>query len=523
MAVQKTYFVFPGVFEEFRDSLGGDITERLTVEITSYKVGGIEQLQNLPAPSGITAGTIATTLGELSECNSDFTTCGLGGANNSYNPFYNYCLVDFPIVNGVARGVSTGTTTGINYGISGLNITVDKESIIDGFGNARFGSFAIDIDYDQDFYLSIRFRANPTTSANWFYGDGVSFKIQHVASECSSTYTSTRVGVGSDDDIYFYGFLKGETEQNEAGDYHITPSCEELTPVDVCEGFSGYSIGIVARSPLSDTPQIIKKVCCDELKIFAELTTKTDTYKNDFKSLIFKRQLPTDTYTMKLVKCSTGTEYLLDASSTYGTFYDFGDFEDYPDYTGFKLEWFNVINDLGVGKYKLITEYSIAGVTGKYESCLYRLLIYDLKQAIYTVRFDSVLNSYYEAQDIDLTGLFWQDSIRVPGTFGKRQINLEEDSLVYKNRTVKDVKTEYLNEYSFESELISRCAFPNLADWILRGDELIVSDFNPYAADDYKNFAIKVNSYEDIQYFSRNDKRIFRAKFGDRTLNFRKL
>ena len=89
----------------------------------------------------------------------------------------------------------------------------------------------------------------------------------------------------------------------------------------------------------------------------------------------------------------------------------------------------------------------------------------------------------------------------MPGTFGKRQINLEEDSLVYKNRTVKDVKTEYLNEYSFESELISRCAFPNLADWILRGDELLVSDFNPYAADDYKNFAIKVNSYEDIQYF----------------------
>ena len=40
------------------------------------------------------------------------------------------------------------------------------------------------------------------------------------------------------------------------------------------------------------------------------------------------------------------------------------------------------------------------------------------------------------------------------GTFGKRQINLEEDSLVYKNRTVKDVKTEYLNEYSSDFGII---------------------------------------------------------------------
>lgn len=519
MAVQKTYFVLPGFFEEFKNSLGNDPNERLSFTFTSYKVAGVEQLQNFP----VTGGLLTADQAELDDCNADMTTCNLGGVANSYNPFYNYLNVDFPLVNGVHRGISTGTTNGVNYGFNPLNITIDKEQIYDGFGNLRNGSFAIDIDYDLDFYLKIRVDANPAASANWFYGDQVSIEIRHIASECSSTYLLSSTRTGAYNDIYFYGFLKGETEPNEAKDYHIVPSCFDLIPVDVCEGYSGYSIGILAKSPQADSPQIIKKTCCDELKVFAELGSKTDNYKNDFKSLIFKRQLPTDTYDFKLVRCSDDAEYVLDGLSPYGTFYDFGDFEGYPDYIGFTLDWYEVLNDLGAGRYRLVTSYDIAGTQGEYKSCVYNLQVFSFSAAAYTVRFDSTLNSYYESQDIDLAGLYWQDSIRVPGTFGRRQINTEIDELVYRGRKVADVKTEFLNEYSFESELISRCAFPNLADWILRGDELKVSDFNPYAADDYKEFDIKVNNYDEIQYYERTDKRIFKATFGDRTLNFRKL
>lgn len=519
MAVQKTYFILPGFFEEFANSLGTDPSERIKFTLDSYKISGVEQLQNTP----VSAGVLATNLAELSECNSNMTTCAIGGIPNSYNPFYEYLRFDFPLVNGVHRGISTGSTNGINYGFDSLNLTIDKGEILDGFGNYRKGSFAIDIDYDYDFYLKLNVQANPTTATNWFYGEQCVLEIYHTASTCESRYLLSSTKTGIDNDVFFYGFLKGEITPNEAKDYHIIPSCYELTPVDVCEGYCGYSTGIIARKPKEDTPQIIKKTCCDELKVFAEIGSKTDNFKNDFKSLLFKRQVITDTYNFKLVKCSTGGEYALDGSSPYGTFYDFGDFDEYPDYTAFKIEWYEVLNDLGSGKYQLVTEYDILGITGQYVSCLFNLQPFSYQAAIYTVRFDSILNSYYEQQDLDLTGLFWQDSIRVAGTFGKRQINLEEDSLVYKGREVNDVKTEYLNEYRFESELISRCTFPNLVDWILRGDRIKVSDFNPFAADDYKEFDIKVNSYDEVGYFSRSDKRIFRAIFGDRKLDKRKL
>jgi len=518
MATQKTYFVLPSVFEYLRDSpiIGGYNTK---VEIKSYKVAGIEKIQNTPVSTGSRPNTEA----ELSECNQDMTTCNIGGINDSYNPFYNFCRVDFPIVNGVARGVSTGSTNGTNYGFNDLNITIDKNQIRDGFGNDRFGSFAIDIDFDLDFYLKIQIDLPPLSAAIFPYGDSVTFEIQHVALECSSTYTAKwNDGVTAvTDDIYSYGFLKGVDVGQEARDYHIVPSCYELIPVDVCEGFSGYGIGIMVRKPSEDTPQIINKTCCETLKVFAEETTKETNYKNDYKSLIFKRQTENDTYDFVLKSCD-GVETPL-TDNTYGTFYDFGDFEDYPDYKGFKLDWFEVLNNLGSGKYKLITNYNIAGFTGSYETCIYELNKFSFEAAAYTVRFDSVLNSYYESQNIDLTGLFWEDSIRVEGTWGYRQITTEIDEYIQSGRTVKDIKTDHINNYTFESQLISRCASPVLLDWILRGDELYVSDFFPYAHNDYKDFPIKLNEYGELGYFGRNDKVLFKAEFGDRILNQRKL
>jgi hypothetical protein len=526
MAVQKTYFVLKGIFEYFRDyettlvPIDTPVTNaRATIRMSSYKIDGIEQVMNTP----VSAGSLTLSNGEQSECNQDMSTCAIGGIANSYNPFYSFIRMDFPLVNGKRRGTSTGSTNGTNYGFNSLNLTIDKTEILDGFGVSRFGAFAIDIDFDFDFYLKFTIDV-PTTSEGVFpYGQGVVFEMQHVASECSSTFTAT---YGSGDaqvieNIYSYGFLKGVDVGEEARDYHIVPSCFELTPVDVCEGFSGYGIGIMVGKPSDDTPQIIKKTCCETLKVFAEQTTKETNYKNDYKSLIFKRQTENDTYDFILKNCDGVETPLID--NTYGEFYDFGDFEDYPDYKGIKLDWFEVLNNLGSGKYKLITNYNIAGFTGSYETCVYELNTFSFEAAAYTVRFDSVLNSYYESQDIDLTGLFWQDSIRVQGTWGYRQIETQIDNYIQSGRTIKDIKTDHINNYTFESELISRCASPVLLDWILRGDELYVSDFFPYAHKDYKDFPIKLNEYGELGYFGRNDSVTFKAEFGDRILNQRKL
>ena len=59
MATQKTYFILPGFFEEFRDSFGSDPTERIAFTLQSYKIAGVEQLQNTPVSGGALATTLA--------------------------------------------------------------------------------------------------------------------------------------------------------------------------------------------------------------------------------------------------------------------------------------------------------------------------------------------------------------------------------------------------------------------------------------------------------------------------------
>lgn len=519
MAAQKTYFVLPGFIEEFKNSLGSDPNERIKFTLESYKVSGVEKLQNFP----VSAGVLATNLAELDECNSDMSTCNLGGIDNSYNPFYNYLRFDFPLVNGVHRGQSTGTTNGIDYGFNDLNLTIDKEKIVDGFGNFREGSFAIDIDYDYDFYLRLNVQANPTTAANWFYGEQCVIEIKHHAETCTSSYklSSTRTGV--DNDVFFYGFLKGEIEQNESKDYHITPSCFDLIPVDVCEGYKTKSIGLLVRTPITLEPVAISQECCFKLPVFAEQGSKTENWKNDFKLLpVQKRQTENDTFTFKLLKC--GEEIELN-DDTLGTFVDFDTLEDYPDYTYFSLDWFEVLNNgnLGVGEYQFKVEYDISGVTGSFTSCIYDLNVYEDYRVDETVRIEAVMNGYLQDIDIDFTGLSLRDCMRVPGFFGLETPEREKVTLKMNNRLKNTIKITENREYSLETDPIERCATRHLKDWMFFADELYITDCNIFNHDLYRDFPVEPPKEVDPEYFGLSRKAIIRATFDNLYDNKRKL
>ena len=450
MATQKTYFILPGFFEEFRDSFGSDPTERIAFTLQSYKIAGVEQLQNTP----VSGGALATTLAELDECNADMSVCNLGGVVNSYNPFYNYLNFDFPLVNGVHRGQSTGTTNGVNYGYNSLNLTIDKEEIIDGFGNPRKGAFAIDIDFDQDFFLRLNVQANPTAAANWFYGEQCVIEIQHIAETCSSTYKLSSTKTGSGNDIFFYGFLKGVESQNEAKDYHIVPSCFDLIPIDVCEGYKTKSKGVLINIPVNLDPVVIKEGCCFKLNVFAEQTTKTEDWKNDFKLLpVQKRQTTNDSFAFKLHKC--GEVIDLD-DDTLGTFVDLDTLEDYPDYTYFILDWFKVLNNplLGVGTYQLEVEYNISGATGSFTSCVYDLAIYEDYRVDQTVRIEGMMNGYLEQFDIDYKGLKLRDCVRIPGQFGEQQPNYEKNVFKYKDRKKSSSRIDGTRAFTLETHVL---------------------------------------------------------------------
>lgn len=520
MAVQKTYFVLPGIFEFFRDYEGSALN--INVKFSDYKVGGVQKLMNFPVSSGI----IQTNDADLSNCNSSMSTCALGGVNTSFNPFYNGVWMDFPNVDGVARGQSTGVRAGApysDYGYNDLNLTIDKTEIYNGYGFLSKGSFAIDIDFDYDFDFTIQVLAPPSTAAVFPYGDGVSFRIKHRAETCSSTFEHLPIGGGDPVDIYEYGFLEGLGEKSDSDQYHIIPSCFDLIPVDVCEGYKTKSIGLLVRVPITLEPIAITQDCCFKLPVFAEQTTKTENWKNDFKLLpVQKRQTENDTFAFKLLKC--GEEIDLN-DDTLGTFVDIDTLEDYPDYTYFSLDWFKVLNNgnLGVGEYQFKVEYNISGVSGSFTSCIYDLNVYEDYRVDETVRIEAVMNGYLQEIDIDFTGLSLRDCMRVPGFFGLEKPEREKVTLKMNNRLKNTIKITETREYSLETCPIERCATRHLKDWIFMADELYVTDCNIFNHDLYRDFPVEPPKEVDPEYFGLSRKAVIRATFDDLYDNKRKL
>lgn len=528
---QKTYFIFPTIFEHMRDLQDIDVPfddpnfppvdkPRCRWKINTYQVGGVNQLINSPVSSGI----IFYSDMEFSECNSDLTVCNIGGIQNSWNPFFKGIFADFPIVDGVARGVSTGTTNGINYGYGALNFTVDKERIYDGNGIPRFGSFAIDIDYDQDFILSIEISV-PTTNNIFIFGESVVFTIKHTAATCTSEYYATILVDGNQivNPWPAYGFLSGEEVENEAQQYHIVPSCYEIPPVDVCLGYKTKSKGKLVKIPVELTPVAIKEGCCFKLNVFAEQTTKTEDWKNDFKLLpVQKRQTDNDTFRFRLHTCGQVIELNND---DLGTFVDLDSLEDNPDITYFVLDWFKVINNplLGVGTYQFEVEYTISGATGSFTSCVYDLAIYQDYRVDETVRIEALMNGYLEQFDIDYSGLNLKDCVRIPGKFGEQQPNYEKTTFKYKDRKKNTTRIIDTREFSLETQGLEVCITDHLQDWIFKADELYISDFNVYNHKNYKNFPVESPKEVELEYFDRSRTAILTAKFEDLFDNRRKL
>jgi len=524
MAAQKTYFVLPGIYEFYKDFAGVNlplsapvVEGSLTWKFLSYKVAGIEKLQNFP----VSLGNIELSQGEIADCNQAMTTCSAG--EGTFNPFYNFLGADFPLVNGFKRGVSSGYT-GTNFGYSDLNITVDKEIIVDEFLNGRRGSFAIDIDYDQDFYLAIQINAGTITADEFPYGSGVTFVIQHTAETCNSVFTMQSNLTGLTTDIFSFGFLSGAGFFSGATDFHIVPSCYEAPPLNICEGYKTKSIGILVNIPIELPPSLIKDACCFKVPALAELNTKTTNWKNDFKAFpMQKKQTPNDEFNFYLVKC--GEEIELN-NNDLGTFYDFGAFEDYPDYKVFVLDWFKVLNNgnLGPGTYQLKLKQSISGFESEFFSCVYDLKVFSETAANRTVRIESTINSYLEQFDINYKNLNWKDCVRIPGMFGFMQPDLQTDKLIYQDRKNVPVKVTDLREYTLYSEMLEECSTKHLTDWILKGDKLLISDFNIMNhRSDFKDFPVLPGKIGEFNYPSGQQKAYFSATFNDLYDNKRKL
>lgn len=474
----KAYFYIKDVFSTSTQNN----SDEYFCSIHSVKIAGVEQLTAAYFSEINLTRTVPLSTWEFSDCSDDGSTidaCELGGLSDSWNPFFQYLNGTYDnVVNTKNRGSFAGSNSSNLYGIEGMGFGFDKIAVpindIPGGGStgaSSFGAFFVNFDETQDFEFTVRVDSQTSLGA------GIA-DVRHIYSFTASTgafsYTYQDILPGVPDpptDATEWAFLSG----GNAG------------WVDFGIGSTGGALGddpIVTQSicTVPTTPGIPQSIvseeldeCCYQSPVLAS-TTSNDEWKNDINSFLFKRNFSSETITLTLQK--NGVTDLPIVNDDYGIYYDFGAFGDYPNYKGVQIQWQKVLTLEGAGIYRLKVESNfLTGSTTTY-SIPFELKEYTQQRANGTFRIQSIQSGYLRHLDFDYQNIDWLDGLRVPGFFGNRQTEYEQEFVLYANRDSKQVRSELINTYVCQTMHVPDCITDLIIEYHNFANELFFTDYN---------------------------------------------
>lgn len=262
--------------------------------------------------------------------------------------------------------------------------------------------------------------------------------------------------------------------------------------VDLCDFESGY-IELVFGQPVSDPLPV-------------------ELYKNDFSSFLFRKLTPTDTVTIKLFK--NGVELATIVDDTYGVFFPNLSPEQ-PLYTGFIIEFQKVINVSGGGRYEVITDTVIVGVSQTITSQTFQLVPFDTELADGTIRIETIQDGNIIRSQFDYTGLEWPQSFRTNGFFGDLQREFETDQYENQNRKRKQIQDRIIHNYDLRIDFIPSLISKQIMDDQLLANVIKVTDYNILNDDIYREIELYPASIETTNY-ETNTQSKYLIKFTDK-------
>ena len=473
----KAYFYIKNLFQEAQTNDG----TKWRVVLESLKVAGVEQLTTAFTTERDTSLNLPLSAFEYSNCSDDGTSidaCELGGLNDSWNPFVLMFNGTYDnVVNTKNRGSFLASNSSNLYGIEGFGfgfdlLTVPINDIPSGgsTGASSNGAFFVNFNETQDFEFTIKVKQTDNAGTTTLKEE------QHVYS-----YTATTCSfVYNFEDIFNSGPVIAQTE-------YAFLSGGSAGWVDFGCGSSGGALGddpIVTKSicTVPKTPEIAQSIvseeldeCCYQSPVLAS-TTSNDNWKNDINSFLFKRNFSSETITIKLQK--NGTTDIPIVNDDYGIFYDFGTFGDFPNYKGVQIQWQKVLTLQGVGVYRLKVESNfLTGSTTTY-SIPFKLDEYTQDKANGTFRIQSIQNGFLRHLNFDYKNINWLDGLRVPGFFGNRQTEYEQEFVLYANRDSKQVRSELINTYVCQTMHVPDCITDLIIEYHNFANELFFTDYN---------------------------------------------
>lgn len=261
-------------------------------------------------------------------------------------------------------------------------------------------------------------------------------------------------------------------------------------------------------------------VCCYRNPVFGNIVAgkavTTPTYENDFSSFIVSyKALGTASINFELQQLvgSTWTDVQLLNTNDYGTYYAQGTIAGHISYTGYKLNWGAVLNDYGVGIYRVKLSAVFAGTWVYMCSEEFDLMAWNCDRANGTVKFETYITGKIGDKRIDyllhdFSGFTWYDSIRVRGYFGYekvteyRRVNLEWGNPYHGK--IQKVRDEAVQSFEFNMRQDTpKYIHDGLMIYGMMADNLFVSDYNLLNADyNIKQLGIVADSNYEPTYYN---------------------
>lgn len=289
----------------------------------------------------------------------------------------------------------------------------------------------------------------------------------------------TQLFIRKDGDCECWKFVVEDNDSEELinsfTEYASCAECFEALQEETCPtGERTLSYAVKVKLPEPVPPNRGFKECCYTSKVFGDLSDAAP-YKNDFTGVYYKRPTNNSTVSFKLVDTNTLTEYDLN-DATYGVFQDFGGVQN--DLSFYIVEWRKVLSLLGEGNYQIKQEVSTVGVAQDYYSNTFTLQAFSIDRADNTVRIDCVQNGYFVDEDVNFKDTGFKTSLRVSGFFGRTEPSFEQKNLTTRDYKSQQVTMSVNREYKYQGLKIPSCIADELFYFILKGNELFVSDYN---------------------------------------------
>lgn len=247
--------------------------------------------------------------------------------------------------------------------------------------------------------------------------------------------------------------------------------------------------------------------------------------QNDKTSFLFTKLIAADTITFKLFK--SGTEIATITDNTYGEFFAAGTLAN-ALYVGFIVDWEKVLTVEGAGLYEIKAETTIIGESKTFTSHKYRLIPYSDLAANGTIRIKAIQNGNIESNQLDYTGLEWEQMIRIKGKFFGKTPSLESDRYLDGQRKLSQIQDQINNSYTLETRLLpSEVANKIIYDLFL-SNRIFVTDYNILNEDvencekTYTDIEVYPEEFEEPSHFSRITRRLYSFKFTDKKQNILK-